>query len=50
VAAPILDAHGQPLAAVTIMAPLARLPQEGFAARGDLCIQAAHAIEAALEA
>jgi IclR family acetate operon transcriptional repressor len=50
VAAPIVDAHGQPLAAVTIMAPLARLPQEGFAARGDLCIRAAHAIEAALEA
>jgi len=50
VAAPILDAHGQPLAAVTIMAPLARLPQELFAARGDLCIRAAHAIEAALEA
>lgn len=49
-AAPILDVHGQPLAAVTIMAPLSRLPEERFAVHGGLCIRAAREIEAALQA
>ncbi|MBJ7392386.1 MAG: hypothetical protein JHC85_12525 [Chthoniobacterales bacterium] len=49
VAAPILDSHGTPLAAVTIMAPVSRLPESIFPALGEKCIAAAHAIEAALQ-
>jgi DNA-binding IclR family transcriptional regulator len=48
VAAPILDTHGQPLAAVTIMAPVFRLPESAFAAVADHCITAARGIEAGL--
>lgn len=48
VAAPILDPHGSVLAAVTIMAPVSRLPESIFPAFGDKCIAAARAIEAAL--
>jgi IclR family acetate operon transcriptional repressor len=47
VAAPILDVHGVPLAAVTIMAPVSRLPETAFAAAGAHCIAAARAIESA---
>ena len=50
VAAPILDAHGAILAAVTIMAPVSRLPEENFPAAGEQCIAAARAIEAMLQA
>jgi DNA-binding IclR family transcriptional regulator len=50
VAAPILDAHGAILAAVTIMAPVSRLPEEKFPAAGEQCIAAARAIEAMLQA
>ena len=49
VAAPVLDPHGHPLAAVTVMAPVSRLPEGSFAPRGDLCIRAAREIAAALE-
>jgi IclR family acetate operon transcriptional repressor len=49
VAAPILDPHGMPLAAVTIMAPVSRLSESLFPALGEKCIAAAHAIEAALQ-
>lgn len=49
VAAPILDPHGTPLAAVTIMAPVSRLPESLFLALGEKCIAAARAIEAALQ-
>jgi IclR family acetate operon transcriptional repressor len=49
VAAPILDVHGTPLAAVTIMAPVSRLPESLFPALGEKCIAAARAIEAALQ-
>lgn len=48
VAAPILDARGALLAAVTIMAPVSRLPEEKLAAAGEQCIDAARAIEAML--
>lgn len=48
VAAPVLDAHGRPIAAVTMMAPAARLPASGFPAAGARCMAAARAIEAAL--
>jgi DNA-binding IclR family transcriptional regulator len=48
VAAPVCDAHGAIVAAVTIMAPVSRMPEEAFAASGTLCIAAARAIEAAL--
>ena len=49
VAAPILDLHGAPLAAVTIMAPVSRMPVDRFPALGEQCITAARAIEAALQ-
>ncbi|NBW96845.1 MAG: IclR family transcriptional regulator [Planctomycetia bacterium] len=49
VAAPILDARGALLAAVTIMAPVSRLPEEKLAAAGEQCIDAARAIEATLQ-
>lgn len=50
VAAPICDLHGTVIAAVTIMAPVSRLPEDAFAASGTLCIEAAQAIAAAVEA
>ena len=50
VAAPVLDAHGRPLAAVTMMAPAARLPEADFPAAAARCMAAARAIEAALAA
>lgn len=50
VAAPILDARGTILAAVTIMAPVSRLTEETFPAAGEQCIAAARAIEATLQA
>jgi len=50
VAAPICDPHGTVVAAVTIMAPVSRLSEEAFAASGALCIAAAQAIAAAVEA
>jgi len=48
VAAPICDIHGIPLAAVTIMAPVSRLPNERFPDLGSQCMVAARAIESAL--
>lgn len=50
VATPVLDAHGRPLAGVTIMAPASRLPEDCFAAFGERCMRAARAIEARLRA
>lgn len=50
VAAPILDARGHPLAAVTIMAPVSRLPEAGFQAAAAHCIAAARAVQAGLHA
>jgi IclR family acetate operon transcriptional repressor len=49
VAAPILDLHGIPLAAVTIMAPVSRMPVDRFPSLGEQCITAARAIETALQ-
>ena len=49
VAAPILDLHGTPLAAVTIMAPVSRMPVDRFPSLGEQCMTAARAIEAALQ-
>jgi len=49
VAAPILDLHGTPLAAVTIMAPVSRMSVDRFPSLGEQCITAARAIEAALQ-
>jgi DNA-binding IclR family transcriptional regulator len=48
VAAPILDPHGGVLAAVTIMAPMSRLPEDAFRETGARCGAAARAIAAAL--
>ncbi len=48
VAAPILDPYGQPIAAVTIMAPVSRLGEETIPTAAIACKAAAAAIEAAL--
>lgn len=45
VAAPVLDPFGHPRAAVTIMAPSARMPEESFPRLGELCRNATRAIE-----
>ena len=50
VAAPMCDLHGTVVAAVTIMAPVSRLPEEAFAASGALCIAAAEAIAGVIQA
>jgi DNA-binding IclR family transcriptional regulator len=44
VAAPILDPRGEPVAAVTVMAPAARLPEERFAMLAERCHRAARDI------
>ena len=48
IAAPILDEYGNPLAAVTTLAPLARLPESRFEAVGAKVIETARKIEQAL--
>jgi IclR family acetate operon transcriptional repressor len=48
VAAPILDPYGQPIAAVTIMAPVSRLSDEKIATAAVACKKAAATIEATL--
>lgn len=50
VAAPILDTRGQPIAAVTIMAPVSRLGADLIPAAAAACRQAAAAVETALAA
>ncbi|NCA11705.1 IclR family transcriptional regulator [bacterium] len=50
VAAPILDVHGAVLAAVTIMAPVSRLPEDRFPAVGGQCVATAREIEIMLQA
>jgi len=44
VAAPILDPRGEPVAALTVMAPAARLPEPRFAAVAERCIRSAREI------
>jgi DNA-binding IclR family transcriptional regulator len=48
IATPILDEYGNPLAAVTTMAPLARLPESRFETVGAKVMEAARKIEQAL--
>jgi len=48
VAAPILDPYGQPIAAVTIMAPVSRLGEETIPTAAVACKTAAATIETAL--
>ncbi len=45
VAAAIRDDYAQPVAAVTVMAPIGRLPESAFAQMGARCMAAARAIE-----
>jgi len=45
VAAPILDEFGNPLAALTVMAPVARMPEDDFDTWGARCMEAARNIE-----
>lgn len=45
VAAPILDEYGAPLAAITFMAPVSRMPDDCLARFGERCVRAAREIE-----
>lgn len=45
VAAPILDEYGNPIAAITVMAPASRMPVDAFEHCGELCGRAAREIE-----
>ncbi len=45
IAAPILDEYGQPLAAITAMAPVARMPESAFDSFAELCTEAARDIQ-----
>lgn len=45
VAAPVLDEYGNPIAAITMMAPLNRLPEDLFEKLGQRIREAAHNIE-----
>lgn len=45
VAAPVLDEYGNPIAAITMMAPINRLPTDLFDKLGSRCKQAAASIE-----
>lgn len=48
VATPILDPYGQPLAAITVMAPISRLPEDDFVLMGERCLRAKSEIESRL--
>ena len=50
VAVPVFDAFRQPLAAITVMAPVTRLPEEAFVRLAKSCELAARAIETKLRA
>ena len=45
VAVPVFDEYRQPIAAITVMAPLTRLPEEDFARLAEMCRKAAEQIE-----
>jgi IclR family acetate operon transcriptional repressor len=45
VAAPILDPFGNPVAAITVMAPIVRMPEDDFERFGGHCIVAARQVE-----
>jgi DNA-binding IclR family transcriptional regulator len=45
VAVPVFDEYRQPVAAITVMAPLTRLPEEDFARLAATCREAAERIE-----
>lgn len=45
VAAPIFDEYHQPVGAITVMAPMNRIPEEAFASFGQQCREAAAKIE-----
>jgi IclR family acetate operon transcriptional repressor len=45
VAAPVLDEYGNPMAAITVMAPAARMPEDAFTRLGERCACAAREIE-----
>lgn len=48
VAVPVFDEYRQPVAAITVMAPLTRLPEEDFARLAESCRRAARQIETKL--
>lgn len=45
VAAPVLDEYGGPIAAITLMAPVSRMPDDCFEKSGARCMRAAREIE-----
>ncbi|MFZ4768021.1 MAG: IclR family transcriptional regulator [Roseimicrobium sp.] len=45
VAAPVLDEYGSPIAAITMMAPVSRMPEDCFEKFGVRCMRAAREIE-----
>lgn len=45
IAAPILDEYGAPLAAITFIAPVSRMPDDCLAKFGERCMRAAREIE-----
>jgi len=49
IAAPVLDATGSVIAAVTVMAPAARMPESSFEQNGTRCIRASRSIEERLQ-
>lgn len=50
VAVPVFDEYRQPVAAITVMAPLTRLPEENFDRLAAICREAAGRIESKLRA
>ncbi|MDF1823425.1 MAG: IclR family transcriptional regulator [Verrucomicrobiales bacterium] len=50
VAVPIHDTYGQPLGAITVMAPLTRMPEADFATYAERCYEAKSSIEIKLRA
>lgn len=49
VAAVVRDAYGNPVGAVTVMAPIARMPETEFPRYGESCLRAAARIESELK-
>lgn len=50
VAVPIFNEYREPVAAITVMAPLTRMPEEMFSSLGKFCRQTAREIESKLQA
>ena len=49
VAVPIFNEYREPVAAITVMAPLTRMPEEMFSELGKRCLKAARQVENKLQ-